>query len=178
MRVEVKSRSTFRPEDQAALEALSEAVYPPEVIATSPGKDVTWERPEHSIFVRDDTGRLVSHVGVLTRDATLDGTAVRIGGIGGVATHPDYRGRGYAAAGMQGAMDFFAEDPGIAFALLVCQPDVAPYYARLGWQPFDGVLMVEQPNGRVRFMLNMPMVFPIHAEVPKHGEIDLCGLPW
>ena len=178
MQVEVKSRSSFRPEDRAALEALSRAVYPPEVIATSPGRDVTWSPPQYSIFVHDDAGHLVSHVGVLTREVTLDGTVVRIGGIGGVATHPDYRGRGFAAAGMQRALDFFTEDPGIAFALLGCQPDVAPYYARLGWQPFEGVVMVEQPNSRIQFTINMSMVLPIHAEVPKNGEIDLGGPPW
>ena len=178
MHVEVKSRSTFSPEDQAAIEALSGAVYPPEVVATSPGRDFTWSQPQYSIFVHDDAGHLVSHVGVLTRGATLNGTAVQIGGIGGVSTHPDYRSRGYAAAGIKRAVDSFIENPSIAFALLVCQRNVAPYYARLGWQPFEGVLVVEQPNGRVQFTLNMPMVFPIHAEVPKSGEIDLCGAPW
>ncbi len=130
MHVEVKSRSAFGPEDRAALEALSAAVYPPEVIATSPGRDVTWAPPQHSIFVHDDAGHLVAHVGVVTREVTLDGTVVRVGGIGGVSTHPDYRSRGYAAAGIQRAVDFFIEDPSIAFALLVCQRNVAPYYAR------------------------------------------------
>ena len=41
-----------------------------------------------------DGGRLVHHWGVWRYEMRLDGVQLKIGGIGAVATHPDYRQRG------------------------------------------------------------------------------------
>lgn len=50
--------------------------------------------PDDHFIVRED-GRLVSHVGLFSMQAVADGSEVRVGGIGDVATHPDYQGKGY-----------------------------------------------------------------------------------
>jgi predicted N-acetyltransferase YhbS len=43
-----------------------------------------------------EAGRVVAHIGLLFRDASLFGHTLRLALVGAVATHPDFRGRGLA----------------------------------------------------------------------------------
>ncbi|HIE44290.1 MAG TPA: GNAT family N-acetyltransferase [Candidatus Omnitrophica bacterium] len=52
---------------------------------------INWE---HKLVIRED-GRIVSHVGIFILPVEADGVNVNIGGIGGVATLPEYRDRGH-----------------------------------------------------------------------------------
>ncbi|MDQ2784976.1 MAG: GNAT family N-acetyltransferase [Chloroflexota bacterium] len=178
MRIDTTPVADLTAADRAELRALTAAVYTPDVIATLPPTRVTWAAATWSIRVRDDDGRLVSHVGMLTREVGINGMPTMIGGIGGVKTHPDARGRGYAAAALQTASAFFTDDRGVAFVLLVCLPPTVPYYERLGWRRFRGTLLVAQPGGTIPFTTNLPMTLPARAAAPLDGTINLCGYPW
>jgi GNAT superfamily N-acetyltransferase len=57
-----------------------------------------------------DAGRCVSHVGMIQRDASLFGCRVRVGCIGAVSTHPDYRRRGLASACFDDALRKAGQD--------------------------------------------------------------------
>ncbi|MCK4400852.1 GNAT family N-acetyltransferase [bacterium] len=46
-------------------------------------------------FVIKENKKIVSHVGLFPLQAVADGATVKVGGIGDVATHPDYCGKGY-----------------------------------------------------------------------------------
>jgi predicted N-acetyltransferase YhbS len=164
--------------DRDELRALTIAVYSPAVIATLPATAVTWAPTQWAIRVRDDDNRLVSHVGMLTREISVNGVPTTVGGIGGVKTHPDARGRGYASAAMRAATAFFTDERGVAFVLLVCLPPTVPYYERLGWQRFRGTLLVAQPGGTIPFTTNLPMVLPARDAATQDGTINLCGYPW
>jgi len=48
------------------------------------------------LFICRDAERVVSHVGVLEKDVAYFGHRLKVGLVGAVATHPDYRGRGLA----------------------------------------------------------------------------------
>jgi GNAT superfamily N-acetyltransferase len=163
--------------DRLALAALRAAVYPPEVLATSPGRSITWAPPQWNILGWDDDGRLLSQVGILTRRALLDGTPVEIGGIASVKTHPRARGRGYATAGLRRAAAFLG-DRDVAFSLLVCGDHLLPFYGGLGWYRFEGDLVVAQPAGTMVFTVNRTMVRAGTMAPPAAGTIDLNGLPW
>src|SRR4029453_6122266 len=114
MRLSLKPVVELSDDERAALEALSAAVYPPDVVAARPGRHLTWASPNHGVLVWDDTGSLVPDGGLLTRTGSLvglhprpgslDGSGVRIGGIGSVKTHPRMEGRGYASAAIRLAM--------------------------------------------------------------------------
>jgi RimJ/RimL family protein N-acetyltransferase/predicted N-acetyltransferase YhbS len=164
--------------DQERVRLLRLAVYPPEQFADWPGWHVEWSTPEWCVRVRDEQGTLLSYVGVYLREAQCDGRPVRIGGIGNVKTHPSARGQGLAALGVQRAIEFFREEQDVAFALLVCEPDVLGYYARLGWREFGGRLLVRQHGAAAEFTLSRVMTHAIHSEAPASGVIDLCGPPW
>src|SRR5215469_16205487 len=86
-------------------EPLLDAVWPPDVVATLPWKDVVWANPQRRVFTFDRAGQLISHVGLYRRDATWNGRAVTMGGVGGVATREGNRGRGIASAAMRRAAE-------------------------------------------------------------------------
>jgi predicted N-acetyltransferase YhbS len=123
-------------------------------------------------------GQLIAHVGIVTREGTLDGVPVQIGGVGSVKTHPQAQGRGYASAALRCAAAALHDDHHVAFSLLVCQAHLLPFYGRLGWLPFPGRLVVEQPGGSIVLTANRSMVLPGLHSAPQQGVIDLRGLPW
>jgi GNAT superfamily N-acetyltransferase len=178
MRVDLKPVAELDDGERAALKALTAAVYPPEVVARAPGRHLKWAPPDYSVMVSTPEGELVSHVGIVVRGGTLDGDAVKIGGVGSVKTHPRAEGRGYASAGLRRAAAVLHDDHRVAFSLLVCQEHLLPFYDRLGWRVFSGCVMVKQPAGSVVFTVNRPMVLPGRRPAPRDGVIDLNGLPW
>jgi aminoglycoside 2'-N-acetyltransferase I len=178
MRLDLKLVTELSDGERDALKALTAAVYPPEVLATSPGRFLQWAPAQWSVLVWTAEGRLIAHVGIVIREGTLNSMPVRIGGIGGVKTHPQAQGRGYASAALRRAATALHDDHRVAFSLLVCQEHLLPFYARFGWLPFPGRLIVEQPSGPVVFTINRPMVLPGLCPAPQEGIIDLRGFPW
>jgi hypothetical protein len=103
---------------------------------------------------------------------------VRVGGIGGVKTHPAARGRGFATTAIQQALGFFHEQGDVDFGLLVCEPELVAFYERRGWRRFPGDLLVTQRQATVPFTLNRVMTSPIRLQETLTGAIDLLGPPW
>lgn len=173
----VKARDDFSSPDVEALQRLKEAVYPPDENETWDGASREWTTPQWGVFVRDDSGELVSYTGVIRRDGSVDGHPATIGGVGGVATHPGQRGRGYAALGIGRALDYLATR-GTDFALLVCRDELVPYYEGLGWRVFTGTVLVRQFGAEETFVYNRVMVGDLNLPAPTQGTIDLKGPPW
>src|SRR5262245_59582558 len=74
--------------ERGAVRALSLAVYPPGESAGWAGRQIEWAAAEWCVRISDARDGLVSYVGISLRDARHDGQPVRVGGIGGVKTHP------------------------------------------------------------------------------------------
>ena len=165
-------------DDRDALRALSIAVYPPGASTTWAGRRIEWSAAEWCVCVRDADGGLVSYVGISLRDAKRDDSAVRVGGIGGVKTHPASRRRGLASAGIDRALQFFREQRDVDFALLVCGTHLLDYYRALGWRDFAGRLWVTQHGATEEFTFNRVMTRGVRADAPQTGTIDLLGPPW
>lgn len=177
MQVECIARDAFSEHQSQALEQLWSAVYPPEVLATLPSRALTWAPPQWSVLVWD-ADELVARVGLLVREIDQDGVIKRIGGIGGVMTHPDRRGRGLAGIALREAATRFNTEFQVAYALLFCRDQLIPLYERYGWKLFRGEVCVEQPEGRIAFSEHNPMTVDIREPAPLQGTIDLRGLPW
>ena len=177
MNIEFVATEEFSERQQKGLDALRAAVYPPEVLETLPSRFFTWAKPGWSVLVWEDD-ELVSRVGLLVRDVFHDGTPKRIGGIGGVATHPASQGKGHASLAMREAADRFHNDLNVAYALLFCRPQLIPFYERLMWKPFEGKVFVEQLQGKMDFTANGAMVLDVKEQAPLDGVLDLNGLPW
>ena len=117
-------------------------------------------------------------IGISLREARHDERPVRVGGIGSVKTHPAARRRGLAGRGVNRAIEFFRDQPGVEFAVLVCGPHLLAYYGHLGWREFGGRLTVQQRGATVEFTFNRVMTCGIQAPPPQAGTIDLLGPPW
>ena len=165
-------------EARADVAGLSRAVYPPEVSEAWPGRHLEWSAHESAILTRAADGQLIGYAGLVVRSGMYEGRPVRIGGIGGVKTHPTARRQGCAARAIRRAVEFFHECGDIGFGLLVCEPHLIDYYGRLGWQEFAGRLLVTQRGVPVEFTLNRIMVCGVREASPSAGTIDLQGPPW
>jgi GNAT superfamily N-acetyltransferase len=178
MKLELRPVADLKAHEQAALRTLSLAVYPPEDVATWPGRAIEWAPSQWSVIGWDAEGAALCHVGVILREARWNERAVMVGGIGGVKTHPASRGQGFASTAIQMAVDFFRNQEEIDFALLVCESRLVPFYERLGWQLLPGELLVTQQQATVPFTFNLPMTLPIRLQQALSGTIDLQGSPW
>jgi GNAT superfamily N-acetyltransferase len=158
-------------------EPLLMAVWPPEVVAALPWKDVVWAHADWRVLVFDQADDIVGHVGIFLRDAMWDARKVKLGGVGSVATREDCRKQGVASAAMRRAAQEMRDTHDRDFALLFCEQRVAPVYEKLGWRKFAGDVFVMQPQGRIRFDVAEPYVLDLNL-APRDGIIDLCGLPW
>ena len=117
-------------------------------------RDEPTYRPEQSRLLLDN-GRIVAHLRIWDRQIRVRGARLRVGGIGSVLTHPDFRGRGYAQSLMRDAevyMEQAGYDLGMLFTIIG-----TPFYAKLGWIPIplptftlrvDGLKITAENNGR------------------------------
>lgn len=158
-------------------EPLLTAVWPAAVKAALPWGQVTFARADFRVLVEADDAGLVCHVGLYRRNATLNGRAAHIGGVGGVVTRADHRRRGLANIALNAATQTLRHEGSLGFALLFSEPTTVAFFQARGWHAFEGEILAEQPAGHGRFDLLTPMVFDL-VQKPRKGVIDLCGLPW
>lgn len=159
-----------------AAKPLLEAVWPREAVEKSSWGHIEWARADLRILI-EQSERLVCHVGVYFRTVIWKGRKFQIGGIGGVATHPDSRRLGYASIGLDAAIQTLRHHDAIDFALLFCEPHHVAFYEARGWHRFGGETFAEQGGEKVIFDAMASYVFDLKRG-PRDGTIDLCGLPW
>src|SRR5262249_36106964 len=97
MRWQLRQVADLTAGEQAAPRPPALAVYPPEVAAAWPGRAVEWAPHQWGVIGWDAEGAALCYAGAVLREARWDDRAVRVGGIGGVKTHPAFRGRGFAS---------------------------------------------------------------------------------
>ena len=111
----------------------------------------------YSSYVREDqsyqpeqtrvvivNGRIVATLRIWEREMRVGACVVRMGGIGGVCTHPEHRGAGYASAMLEDAIDYMRAsgyDLSVLFSIIPCG-----FYRRLGWAciPMEGVCITRR----------------------------------
>ena len=160
-----------------ALDEVRLLTFPPAVTATLPGRFFSWAPPQWSVLVWAQ-GELTTRVGLVVRDGWVDGVPKRMGGIGGVMTHPDRQGQGLAGHAMREAARLLAYELQVDFALLFCSPAMIGFYQRLQWQPFQGKVLIHQMQDKVEFLAYGAMVLDVREQAPITGVLDLNGSPW
>jgi aminoglycoside 2'-N-acetyltransferase I len=158
-------------------EPLHTAVFGREIVEKLPWGHIVWAHADLRVLIDDAEGELACHVGIYFRTINWNGRDIHIGGIGGVMTREDCRGRGYASIALDAALQTMRANEAARFALLFCEPHNFAFYQARGWHPFTGEVYCEQPQGRIRFDLMSPFVFDIRR-APRDGVIDLKGLPF
>ena len=105
--------------------------------------DSSYRLPQTRVVVVND--RVISTLRVWERRMWVGTSLVTMGGIGGVCTHPNYRGVGYASALMRDTIDYLKTtgcDLGVLFTII---PEA--FYRRLGWTtlPLHGFNVTYNP---------------------------------
>jgi len=170
LRVEIKQSGDMVPSEQEYLDRWTHQVFGAEA------GSYTWADVDWHVLVWIEA-ELVSHVEIIQRTGMVGGRPVRLGGIGGVASTPKWRGRGLATLAMEKAAELMCGDLDVEFGLLICGQEMMPFYRRLGWKVVEGPLVFDQPAGKVTFE-DIVMVLPCTELEWPAGTIDLCGLPW
>lgn len=120
---------------------------------------------------------LVSHVGLVKHSVRLGEEDVPVAGIGGVLTHPDYRGCGLGQTAMRRAEEHARDVLGISFGMLFCRPEMQPWYEAQGWLRTEVPVWVEQPDGIIEMPLpTLVKCFANQNWPPKAIQLRSC--PW
>ncbi len=109
--------------------------------------------------------RLVAHALWLTRRLRIEaGPWLAAADVEGVATHADYRGRGYGLAVMRHVQQEIGD-----FDLGVLSPSHADWYERLGWVRWQGPLYILKDDG----VLATPDDCVLVYRTPRSGDFDV-----
>jgi N-acetylglutamate synthase-like GNAT family acetyltransferase len=86
----------------------------------------------HNMLIIKADEKIVSHAAIYPRFInTKDGLELKVGCIGGVATHPEYRGRGYATAVLNDCIKKMEQED---YDISILWTDSHDFYRRLGWE--------------------------------------------
>lgn len=134
-----------------------------------------WRDPANTLLALVDD-RIVAHVQVHKRPVHYGRSRLIIGGIGHVATHPDFRGRGLSTALLNRAIERM-EQGGYHLSLLYT--GINEFYARLGWRtiPIDelsGLLPAAPPAGSGGYGIEHAR---IPAEMPEAPRVYNAWAP-
>jgi aminoglycoside 2'-N-acetyltransferase I len=140
------------------------------------GRADRWASPDYYVLLSLDE-QLAGRLGVLDRKVSVGGEIVRVGGIGGVATKPDFRHRGVASAMLAHADEFMKNDLGLEFGLLLCLHEVSPVYANMGWMVVPGPATFTRAGVAATYP-NDTMILRLAGKTWPPGPIDMRGLPW
>ena len=144
---------TPTPEELAAFNAVQVAAFGEEDWTTEKTREIADRYGSDA----ETVGYVVAQVGdtivgairMLMRDVPYAGRTVRLGGLGGVATHPDWRGRGIAEAMLFAAMAWLRGRGG-EVAYLCALPELGRrLYAKAGFAPLDRPYTYRGHSGKV-----------------------------
>ena len=160
-----------------SVEPLHRTIFGREAVESLPWGHIVWANAELRVLIDAPEGGLACHVGIYFRTIIWNGNRIHVGGIGGVMTREDCRGRGYATLALDAALETMRANEAARFAVLFCEPHNFAFYQARDWHAFAGEVFCEQPSGRIRFDLMTAFVHDIRR-APRQGTLDLCGLPW
>jgi predicted acetyltransferase len=142
---------------------------------TDEQNDIEWGDSQWLVMGFID-GFIVTQIGILKREVDVGGQKLSVGGVGGVATHPDHRRRGYAGQLLR-ASEQLMRELDLPFGVLVCGEERMPYYASFGWQKIDNKTIF-QNQGKDRELDGIMMILPLKDQAWPGGVLNLNGKPW
>ena len=135
-----------------------------------------WAEPNYYGICRVEE-HLAGRLAIFDREVSVGGIIVKVGGIGGVATKPQWRHRRVASALLSCAAEFMRDKLLLEFGFLLCRREVSPVYAKLGWTRVEGPTIFSQPGGNATYPHDTMILRLADREWPS-GPIDMMGLPW
>lgn len=106
---------SLRPDEFPQLDTLLSTVFRPGMPQQYP--HIYTPEDTANLRVVVENGEVVSHIGTIRRHASIMGCTIKVASLGGVATHPDHRGKGHATALFEDTMCDCRED-GVDFIVV------------------------------------------------------------
>jgi len=119
--------------DMQNVEKLTELVFNDTFVRDVIEKEEEFDF-ENARLLFDESGKLASTVFIIPRKMYFEGKILELGGIGGVATDPAFRGKGYANFLMQDAILNMKKRK---FDLSILYPFKVEYYAKFGYRDIN-----------------------------------------
>ncbi len=138
--------------------------------------DIEWSDVDWLLLGRLD-GQIVCVVCALYREVQVNEQIIPVGGVGGVATHPDFQRRGLAGQMMEQTAGFLRDEMKVPFGLLVCSYLRVHYYQKFGWQLVEDPMVFDW-RGTKRVFTENTMVLPLGSKSWPRGTVDVRGKPW
>ncbi len=139
-------------------------------------------RPDHRLWLETPSGVIVAHLDFEQRAIGVGAAEILVAGVGEVATHPDYQGRGLGQRLMAELRTILRETCPVDFGFLECRETVVGFYASVGWRRIVQTVREQEAEGDVWIEYNGPtLILPARRtfeEWPREGLIDLRGMPW
>jgi aminoglycoside 2'-N-acetyltransferase I len=168
--IEIKAiRNLSQPEQDEVYQLLT-------VVFEADISQWTWSQDDYRLLVRIDN-RILSHVAIIERTCLVNEHPVKVGGVGGVGTHPEWRGQGLASLAMRQTAEFMKNQLKVEYGVLFCANEMVPYYQRLGWRMIDAPVTFEEHG--VRMQCDCPVMYlPCVKPYWPAGNVDVCGTLW
>lgn len=130
------------------------------------------------VGLRNASGELVAVAGVtLVTVEVAPHPPFDVVGLGGLILRPELRGLGVAGPIMD-RIKTITEESGPDRAMLFCEPELQPLYARRGYRVIGDPVTVDQPEGEIEMPLSA-MWRPLRSAVEwPPGPIRIHGLPF
>lgn len=157
--------------------AEAEAIHHFLIGIFAPGDDEIYAEADY--YVRAWAGdQWVSLVEIVDGTVSVGDQPVRVGGIGGVSTLPEFRRQGYSTAALDAAARFIFDEMGVMFGLLLCSDAMVPFYAARGWQHIDAPVYYEWAGVRELQIEGAAMILPHGDALWPPGVVDFNGPSW
>lgn len=158
------------------------------LLAAFPQYQEIWSRQsfyggpaEYRLWLEQDN-QMIAHLGFAKRNIRVGEQEVLIAGVGAVATHPEFQGRGVGKQLFAELRKILLTRLPVDFAFLECREAVIVFYEKAGFTLHQQTTYCFHP-GKQAWIYDegAKMVMPIHkplGEWNANGLIDLRGMPW
>jgi ribosomal protein S18 acetylase RimI-like enzyme len=158
------------------------------LIAAFPQHEEIWSRhsfwggtAECRMWLEQDQ-KMIAHLGFARRTIRVGGQEILIAGVGAVATHPDFQGRGTGRQLFAELKKILLEQLPVDFAFLECREAVIGFYEKAGFTLHRQTVHCFHPDKQAWIYDDgAKMIMPIHKTLDEwnaDGLIDLRGMPW
>lgn len=168
-------------DDHAAISDLLVAAFPRHA---DDFRAASWcpAPPDFRLWMEDSSGSIVAHLGFERRLIGVGDRDVLVAGVGGVATHPGWQGRGLGRRMMVELRRVLTTEAPVEFGYLGCREEVVGFYESVGWHRIHRKVREIDPGSRQWTVtedptLIMPASEPLSAW-PREGMIGLRGMWW
>jgi GNAT superfamily N-acetyltransferase len=175
MEIVWKSEGELSPDEKKQLDLLYMLAFRDEEADND--DDQEWQWPFHHYLGKID-GVIVSNVGIVRKEITVKKHKVIVGGVGGVATHPGWRRRGFARLLMDKAEEYLRRNScDYEFGMLFCDKKMVPYYGKGSWVQIENPIYITWKKER-KISNEVCMILQLSDKEWPQGEVDTQGPPW